>query len=151
MVGPLRGGEADLAEDLQHPAAHVAAELVGQIVGVQHLCHLLTDPVQGRERAHRLLEDHRHGVSAQIAVVLAALMQQVDLAPPVPQHRDAAEAVRRLWQQSHQRLADQRLARTRFADDGDGLAFLDAEGDGVDDGPRRSRHSEADRQIFDRQ
>ncbi len=90
-------------------------------------------------------------MAAQIAVFLAALMQQIDLAPVVIEHRDAVEAMGSLGQQAHQRLADQRLAGSGFADDRQGLARLHRERDVVDHRPYRARQAKADRQTLDRQ
>ena len=80
----------------------------------------------------------------QIAVILAALAQQVDLATTVIQHCPALKAMRRLRQQAHQRLADQRLAGPGLADNGQGLALDHIKGNAIDHRARHSRHPEAD-------
>ena len=66
---PLGIVEADLAQELQHAAAR--GGVVEAVVQLHDLAHLLLDGVQGVERGHRLLEDDRDLLAADLAHVMA--------------------------------------------------------------------------------
>ena len=57
-------GDADAGQ--QVGGAVGGGALAGTLVAAQHLGHLRADRVGGIERGHRLLEDHRHGIAAQL-------------------------------------------------------------------------------------
>jgi hypothetical protein len=74
---PLRGGgDADSLEELDRPLARGGAS--DPPVPQQHLGKLRADRIGGIERGHRLLEDHRHPVAAQVGHRALAQPQQID-------------------------------------------------------------------------
>ena len=61
---PLGVVDADFVEEVEHA---LPRRPVGQpAMDLQHLAHLLLDGVQRVERGHRLLEDHRDPVAADV-------------------------------------------------------------------------------------
>ena len=129
---PFRRVEADLSQQLQHAGTHRG--LVEPVVQLHDLADLLLDRVQRVERGHRLLEDDRDLLPAQLAHGVARRLEQV-LAAIV----DGAARMRGrgIGQQPQDRQRGDRLARARLADQGDDLALGNVEAhllDGVDDG-----------------
>ena len=98
--------------------------LADAAVHAHRLGHLPAHRQDRVQRAHRLLEDHRHAVAAQIAQLAFRRLQQV---APAEQDvsRCGAHGPRR--QQPHQGQRRQALAATAFADDGQRLARLHVE------------------------
>ena len=90
---------------------------------------LLADREGRVERGHRLLEDHRHGVAAQ---VLHVACRGTDQLAALEADRAAADAPGRIGHQAHDRERGHALAAARLADDGERLARLDREADAVD-------------------
>jgi hypothetical protein len=94
----------------------------------QHLGNLVPD-LEGRvERGHRLLENHRQLVAAQVAQARRPLFQQVFT---VEQHFAAGDAARRLRDEPHDGEGGDALAAAGFADDAERAAFLELEVDPV--------------------
>ena len=111
--------------------------VVEAVVQLHDLADLLLDGVQRVERGHRLLEDDRDLLAADLAHVMARRLEQVLAA-----EADLAGGMRgrRIGQQPQDRQRRDGLARARFADQRHDLALGDVEGDvldGVDDGRRR--------------
>ena len=89
---------------------------------------LIADGEHRVERGHRLLEDHRQLVAAQIAQASCRQLQQI-LA--LEQHLTAGDAPGRLRHEAHDRERGDALAAARFADDAERAAALEAEVDAV--------------------
>ena len=121
---PLLGlGDADLRQKLEHAGA--GGRVVHAAVQLQDLAHLLLDGVQRVERRHRLLEDDRDAVAADLAHLGVGDLEQV-----LAVEEDLARRMRRrrIGQEPHDRERGDRLAGARFADEGHRLAAADAEG-----------------------
>ena len=116
-----RVGHLHALEQLQRLGARRRA--LQPTVPAQHLTDLLADAHHRVQRAHRLLEDHRHLAAAQRAPLRLGQGEQVALAPPgLPApHRH------RRRQQAHQRQRQHALARARLADHAQHLARREVE------------------------
>ena len=100
----------------------------------QRLADLAADRQHRVEARHRLLEDHRDVVAADVAHLAARTVA----AGRVPSKRmRAGDLARRLGDQPQDRHRGDRLAAAGFADDGQRLAGVDVEGDAVDRADRR--------------
>ena len=89
---------------------------------------LVADGEARIERGHRLLEDHRHAVAAEIAQRLVIGRQQIE-----PVEADGAGHLSgSLRQQSHDRKRGDALAAAGFADEAEGGAVGDGEVDAID-------------------
>ncbi len=148
--GALGAGEADLAEHFEH-ALLDALPLRAATMHPQHLGHLLADRVQRRQRAHRLLEDHRDLGSAQCPHLAVLDRQEIKEAAAMPEDRPATGDPGRAWQQADQRFARQRLARPGLAHERQHLAGLDVERDTVDHRRHQPGGAKGDRQVLDGQ
>jgi hypothetical protein len=150
--GALRVGKADKAQ-------HVGRQLFSlggadRAVQLERLADLVANRVQGRQRAHRLLEDdrdppaadrpHRGPIGRQLHEVddlaIASRVGKPDRAP-----HDPAVA----WQDAQDALADDRFPRAAFADQRDGRRRANAEIDALDRVERSAAGREADVQILD--
>ncbi len=126
------GVEAALGIRDLHQLEQFDRPLVGgagrhRLMAAEHLGDLEADRVDGIERGHRLLEDHRDLAPADRphhALIDAGQLDPVEL--------DRAPDVRVLRQQAHQRERRRRLARARLADDRQHFARAEVER-GVDD------------------
>ena len=123
---PLGVGDLDQREQLDRPLPSRLGS--HRVVAAQHLGDLEADGVDGVERRHRLLEDHRRLSAADLAQRVAVdaddlLAAQLDRAA----HRGV------LRQQPEHRHRRRRLARSGLADDGQHLAGEQVEL-GADDG-----------------
>ncbi len=112
----------------------------------QRLGDLSPDRLQGIERGHRLLEDHRDAVAAPSAEL--GIGQAEELLPVEP-HR--AGRKRALGQQPHQGQRRHRLAAAGFADDAEDAAALEREADAAQHGERPARTGQLDAEIGDRE
>jgi hypothetical protein len=102
--------------------------LVESLVQDDRLDHLRGDPEEGVQRGHRVLEDHGDLVASDLPDVLRGHLHEVlaheedlaagDLAGGIGDHVDDGEV-------------GDALARTRLADDPEGLAAAEIEGDAV--------------------
>ena len=104
--------------------------LVEPAVEAQRLRDLIPDCIDGVQRAHRLLEDHRNVVSPERPH--AALAGPDELLPAEPDRASFHDARRRLGEESEDRQRGDRLATSGLADDADRLARTDLEGNAVD-------------------
>ena len=128
---PARGSALPRAASSARAIASLRRHLVVQ---VEDLAELLADRIDRVQRAHRLLEDHRDVVAAQLAHLALSDMVEDVLAV----ERDARLLADRgaLGQEPHERARRHRLARAALADERDGLALVELERDvahGVDD------------------
>ena len=114
----------------------------------ERFAQLLFDGVQRVERGHRLLENHRHAVSAQFLQPRRLSAQQL-----LTVEADAAVGVAgaRVGQQLQHRERCNRLARAGFADQRHGLAAFDAERSTAHGLDIFSLDVEAHAQVFDGQ
>ena len=119
--------------------------LAHALVYGEDLADLSLDRVQRIERGHRLLEDHRDVVAADLAQFLLGGGEQV---PSVEQDA-AARVCRRAGQQLQDGQRGDRFSRPGFADQRDGLARIDVERDPVDRQRLGSGLVECDREIVD--
>ena len=147
----LRRRNADELEHLDGAVPRVAPAHAR--VHARDFGDLVADGEDRIERRHRLLEDHRDAIAADVAHLLVAQRDEV-----LSLELDAAaglDSARRLNQPQDRQRGD-RLSAARFADDPDRLAGPDVEGDAVDrardaalgvelgaqivDGEKRRRH-----------
>ena len=136
--------DADL---LEQTARHLEGTRPGLLaVHIDRLGNLHADGECRVERTHRLLEDHRDAIAANLAHLRVRQLEQV-----LAFEHDFAghDATRRIGNQPHQRHRGHALARARLADDGQGLASLQREGHIVDRGQFAAFGSETRRQTAD--
>ena len=158
LVGHQHGGAAGECDGDHHALAHAAGELVrvalrrfggagdadageecfraGARLGRtqaemahQRLVDLPPDRHQRVQRGHRLLEDHRQPGAAQIGHLGFGEAEQI---APLEDDAVGAEFGRRRFQQAHEGERGQRLAAAAFADQAEGFAVAQLEGDAVD-------------------
>jgi len=117
----------------------------GVIVGADLLDYLVADPVDRVERAHRVLEHHRHRGAANLLQLalggrqkLGAGKRRATLDPRVGTAR-----------QPHERHRGDRLARAGLADDRHHLAWGDRERDAVDGAHEPFLGRERDTHVVD--
>src|SRR6476620_3025319 len=118
--------KSDCLEQLDRTGAR--ALLRDVLVELDRLDELGPDRVDRVQRGHRVLEDHRDVVAADLAQTARAGGEQVF---PVEQGLTAGDRVL-LRVQAHDRQAGDALAGAGLTDDPECLAFLDAEVDAVD-------------------
>jgi hypothetical protein len=97
-------------------------------MGEDLLDDLVADPVDGVERGHRVLEDHRDPLPADPAKLLVARICELLVAED---NRALDPSVRRP-RQPHQGLGGDALATSGLADDRDHLASVDLERHSID-------------------
>ena len=123
----FRIADADLMQQLERAPVRL---LVGDAaVDLQDLADLPLDRVQRVQRRHRLLEDHRDLVAADLSKVALVVVDEVLAAI---EHRAAGMAGGRIGQELQDRQRRDRLARAALADQRQRLALVDVEGDVVD-------------------
>ena len=156
LVGDQQVGVVDQRHSDHHPLAHPARELVWVVVharlgsrdghGFQHLhraavsdlladvlmqlhrlAQLRADRVDRVQRRHRILEDHRDLVAADLAQLVGIDLQQI----PVLEDRLTFGRGVLLRVQAHDRHAGDALAAARLAHDRERLSLLDGERDAV--------------------
>ncbi len=134
-------GDADAAHQFDRAIHRLA--LRRALVTAVGLRQLRTDGVGRVEAGHRLLEDHRHAVAAQVRHLLLRHRQQV--------FAGKRQALRGPFsgadQQVHHCERADRLAAAGFADDAVGLAAADPER-GI--AHRRRSPAEGDRHVLER-
>ena len=103
------------------------------------------------ERGHRLLEDHRDFGATNRAHRRRGHLRQVDALACRPRKLQAAvdDAPAAVLDEPHDRKRGDRLARPRFADDGDGLAAADRKGQSANRGDQPVDRREFDGQSID--
>ena len=145
LQAALRRGNLDQLQQLQR--ARHAGLVRAALVAHHRLGDLVADGVDGIERRHRLLEDHRDGRS-RAPRVSCALAQRADVvvadahaARPAPRGACGSSRI------SARIVTD--LARAGLADDAEHLAGRQLEGDAVDGLHRRLAADELDREVLD--
>lgn len=113
-----------------------------------HLGDLVADGERRVQARHRLLEDHRDLVAADVAQLLR---RHVDQVPALVQHPSGRGARVRVRQQPQHREARDALARTRLADQAHDLTGPDVEGHARDDVRPPAIGQEVDMEIVDLQ
>ena len=109
-------------------ARAVAASLVELEVQLQGLGHLLADGEHRVQRGHRLLEDHRDAVTANLADLVFVELEEV-LA--LEEHLTGNDAAGRDRDQLEEGEGADALAAAALAHECEGFAFLDVVGDAV--------------------
>ena len=123
----LRLGDAHFLQEVERAGERL---LLGQaLMQDDRLGDLAADPIDRVQRRHRLLEDHRDAVAADVEHL--PLAELVD-ARPREQHAAFAGNVRRPRQELHDGARRHRLAGARFADQRQRLAAVDVEGHVLD-------------------
>ena len=142
VEAPFRSRDLD---EVQHPPrlpARLGAG--GRLVEADHLDDLVAHREERVQARHRLLEDHRDLAPADVPHGAVRQVRDVEHAPVACPVEDAAPGdPARRGEEPHDRQARDRLARTRLADDRDGLAAPHREGHPVD----RFRHAAPDVEI----
>ncbi len=138
-----RGGHAHPLEDAQRLG--LGRRPVEPAMMHQRLGDLEADGEHRVEARHRLLEDHRQLVAAHIAHLLLGELQEV-AAVETDHALDPAVGGRK---KPHHRECRDALAGTRFADDRDGLARADIEGQIFDGRPPDVVDAKGDRKVAD--
>jgi hypothetical protein len=131
-VHPVFGGrDADPLEQIDRPLLRL---LLGDFeVKHQRLDQLVPNRVDRIERRHRVLEDHRDVITADVSHLPVGQRQEVSrLAVDRKGDRTVDDSARRARHQPHQAQGGDALAAARFAHDAEGFAFLDMERDIVD-------------------
>ena len=111
---------------------------------VDGLGHLQADAQRRIERRHRLLKNHGDAIAADGADFGIVELEQV---ATLEQHLAGLDPARRRRDQAHDGQGRHALARSRLADDGDGLAFGNVEGDLIDRGQAAALAVEARGQV----
>src|SRR6185437_12340384 len=131
LAEPAAGGaDADLLEQEDGALARRAA--LAAAMAQERLLELIADRVGRIERGHRLLEDHRHAVAADVFHAPRGEPEEIGAG----EGEAACRALRPLRQEVHDGERGQRLAAAGFADDAEGLAARHREADladGVED------------------
>ena len=139
----LRRRDLDEVEQLDHPLARQLRR--HRLVAAEHLGDLEADRVDGVERGHRLLEDHRHDAAAHRAQRPGVEADDLEVAEA---DRSAHRGV--LRQQAHHGQGDRRLARSRLADDGQRLTGAQVEVGLADGGVPGAVDPEVDGEVAHR-
>lgn len=124
-------GDADGIEGFDGEGEGVAE--AHAFVDFERLGELFGDLQVGIQAGHGILKDHGDAVAADFAELLLGKLEEVDV---VEEGLATFDSARRLRDEAEEGVTGNGLAGTGFADDADGLAFLDAERDvlgGVDD------------------
>lgn len=140
----MRFGDAHQFQQLQGtPGGDLAGK---SLVQAKHFVDLFLDAVQRVQRGHRLLEDHRDAVATNVPQGLFLEGQQVSLGVV-----DGAAGVarQRVGQQAQDRVRGHRLARSAFADQGQGFATLDIKADVIDHAVVMLAGDELDAEVAD--
>ena len=116
-----------LGERNAHQPQHVdrlgqGVALIELEVQLYRLADLVADREDRIERGHRVLEDHRDVVAANLPHLGLALLQKILTAQL---DRTPFDAAGRHRNQAHDRERVDRLTRTRFANDAEGRSALD--------------------------
>ena len=138
-----RRRNAHRAQQFLHALAQCAAADALMVVG--RLGDLAVDAEQRVQRRHRILQDHGDRAPAD-----AAHLARVFFVRSSPGEVDAAAGdARRRRQQADDRQAGGGLAAARFADQAEGLAFIQGEADAVDglDDARSAERGEVRLQV----
>ena len=124
---PLGRGDAHQLEHLHRAVQRILARQA--FVQAQALGDLLADGVHRVQAGHRLLEDDRDLLGADLLHLFGAQRHQV---AAFPQHLAGDDLARRHVDQLQHRLGGDALAAARFADHAHRLAAVDGDVDAVD-------------------
>ena len=141
----LRSRDADLAEQLDGPPR--GGRPRHALVRADLLRDLPADPVDGRQRRHRVLEDHPDLVPAHGLHLPVREGHQVAALP----HHAALDDRVRVTDQAHDGHHRHALARAGLADDSEHLAGRDREVDPVDGAHQPRLRAERDAQALHRE
>ena len=124
---PLRFGDPDQAQHVDR----LLPGLPGGDLPVQpdHFGDLVADPHHRVERGHRLLEDHRDAIAADLPHLGLVELEQIGA---FEHHGAADDPARRIGHQPHDRQRGHALAAAGFADDRERLAAANHERNVVD-------------------
>ena len=139
---PGRIRDADEFQKLD--GALAGGSLAQAAMGGERQRELVADPVERIERGHRLLEDHGE---LRAAIVVELVGREADQLLAAVLHRALGPAVR--GEKAHDRHHGLALARSGFADDGDGLAGIDVEVDALHRMEDAVAGAEADVKVAD--
>jgi hypothetical protein len=141
----LRSGDADELQHLDRLVARLPARRF--LVQLDDFGDLASHRVDGVERGHRLLEDHRDLPTAKGTHRWLGKFEQI-----LPCEKDPAAVDRaRRWNEPHDRERGDGLAGTGFADDRDGASFGDVERDAVDGSDPTAFGRKRRGQVLDRE
>ncbi len=143
LEAALRIGDADQRQQLD--GARLRGFLGHAEMDEQRLRDLKPDPQDRVERRHRLLEDHRDVMAADLAHLLVVELQEI----AAVEHDRAGGDLGRLGEQPHDRQRGDGFARAGFADDRDHLAGMDSVADVLDSAHEPVRRAELDAQVLD--
>ena len=121
-----RVGNADLGEHVHRAGPRLLPRECG--VDAQHFRDLVAHREDGIERRHRLLKDHGHVLTANVAQPLVIERQDVGA---VEQNLASRLDAAWWWHQTQQRQRGERLAAAGFTHQADRLAAGDGERDPV--------------------
>jgi hypothetical protein len=131
VVQPLLGvGESDFVEGFEDAGAEFAAPGAWS-VGEERFGDLAADGHDGVERGHGLLKDHGDGAAAMAAHGVFAQGEEIGGGGFVVAPENAAGEVRGGRKKPQQGEAGRGFARAGFADEAEGFAGGDGEGDAV--------------------
>ena len=138
-------GNAGLAQQVD--CGHDRLAGVDMAVDAQGFADLPPDPVDGVERRHGVLKDHRDLCPAhRLHLVLREGGQDAALERDLPLHDASAPR-----EQAHDRKRGHRLARSGLADDAQRLTGVDGERDAVHCPDRAVLHGEVGVDVIDLQ
>ena len=144
-IGVDAAGRIRDADEFQKlDGALAGGSLAQAAMGGERQRELVSDPVERIERGHRLLEDHGE---LRAAIVVEPVGREADQLLAAVLHRAFGPAVR--GEKAHDRHHGLALARSGFADDGDGLAGIDVEVDALHRMEDAVAGAEADVKIAD--
>jgi hypothetical protein len=126
VIALARAGDPHLIEHLDRLVGERRG--IGLRVLLQHVLDLVADLADRIERRARVLEDHRHFASAQIAHLVFTGGAHVEAGEMHGAFGDPAGAV----EDAHHRIGGDRLAGAGLPDDADGLALGDGHVDVLD-------------------
>jgi hypothetical protein len=119
----LGRGQADEVQKLDRAGSGGGAP--ERAVQQQGFRDLVADGEDGVERRHRLLEDHRDSVAAQLS---QGARVETDEVLALEQDAPAGDAARRLRDEAQEGKGRHRLAAARLADEAQALAWPQGEG-----------------------
>ncbi len=144
LGAPHRIGDADGAQHFHRLLRRLAARHVA--VADQHVGDLAADRADRIERGARILKDHGDVAPAHFGELTGLGVEKIEPAEHGVSGRDAAGRI----ENAHHRIGGDRLARSGFADQRDGLALLDAEADIVERAHDAGAGAEFDAEALDR-
>ena len=142
----FRRGNADRLQQLYRAA--LRGRSVELLVAAQHFGDLPANGEHGIERAHRILEDHRHARAALLAHLGFAQAKQL---PAVEGQAVGGDVARRLGHEAHDRERRHTLAAAAFAHQPQDLALFEIERHAIDRAHVAAIRGEAGVEVADAQ